>query len=77
MSRNGEVMGPRPGRVKDPAAFASSRHALLAEPAKWAKARRARAIPHFMGYRFGLFNYATKHPGGYADFDWFRIKYKD
>ena len=35
------------------------------------------AIPHFMGYRFGLFNYATKNPGGYADFDWFRIKYKD
>jgi hypothetical protein len=35
------------------------------------------AIPHFMGYRFGLFNYATEHPGGYADFDWFRIKYKD
>ena len=35
------------------------------------------AIPHFMGYRFGLFNYATKNPGGYADFDWFRIKYRD
>lgn len=35
------------------------------------------AIPHFMGYRFGLFNYATKNTGGYADFDWFRIKYKD
>jgi beta-xylosidase len=33
------------------------------------------AIPHFMGYRFGLFNYATKNPGGYVDFDWFRIKY--
>jgi beta-xylosidase len=33
------------------------------------------AIPHFMGYRFGLFNYASKNPGGYADFDWFRIKY--
>lgn len=32
-------------------------------------------IPHFMGYRFGLFNYATKETGGYADFDWFRIKY--
>lgn len=31
-------------------------------------------IPHFMGYRFGLFNYATKNTGGYADFDWFRIK---
>ena len=35
------------------------------------------AIPHFMGYRFGLFNYATKNVGGYADFDWFRIKYTD
>jgi beta-xylosidase len=35
------------------------------------------AIPHFMGYRFGLFNYATKNTGGYVDFDWFRIKYQD
>jgi beta-xylosidase len=33
-------------------------------------------IPHFMGYRFGLFNYATKKPGGYADFDYFRIENK-
>lgn len=32
-------------------------------------------IPHFMGYRFGLFNFATKNTGGYADFDWFRIEY--
>ena len=31
-------------------------------------------LPHFMGYRFGLFNYATKNSGGYVDFDWFRIK---
>jgi beta-xylosidase len=30
-------------------------------------------IPHFMGYRFGLFNYATRTPGGFADFDYFRI----
>ncbi|QCR22365.1 glycoside hydrolase 43 family protein [Pontibacter sp. SGAir0037] len=30
-------------------------------------------LPHFMGYRFGLFNYATKTPGGYADFDFFHI----
>ncbi len=30
-------------------------------------------IPHFMGYRFGLFNYATKQTGGFADFDFFRI----
>jgi beta-xylosidase len=31
------------------------------------------SMPHFMGYRFGLFNYATKIPGGFVDFDWFRI----
>ena len=30
-------------------------------------------LPHFMGYRFGLFNYATKEPGGHVDFDYFRI----
>jgi beta-xylosidase len=30
-------------------------------------------LAHFMGYRFGLFNYATKSPGGAADFDFFRI----
>jgi beta-xylosidase len=33
-------------------------------------------LPHFMGYRFGLFNYATKTTGGYADFDFFRISNK-
>ncbi|MFN8242084.1 MAG: family 43 glycosylhydrolase [Bacteroidales bacterium] len=31
------------------------------------------SMPHFMGYRFGLFIYSTKSPGGHADFDWFRI----
>jgi beta-xylosidase len=30
-------------------------------------------MEHFMGYRFGLFNYATRHPGGYVDFDFFHI----
>jgi beta-xylosidase len=30
-------------------------------------------MEHFMGYRYGLFNYATKETGGFADFDWFRI----
>lgn len=30
-------------------------------------------IPHFMGYRFGLFTYATKSAGGYADFDFYRV----
>ncbi len=33
-------------------------------------------LPHFMGYRFGLFNYATKIAGGYADFDFFHIEDK-
>ncbi len=33
-------------------------------------------LPHFMGYRFGLFNYATKTTGGYVDFDYFRIEAK-
>lgn len=30
-------------------------------------------LPHFMGYRFSLFCYATKNTGGFADFDYFRI----
>jgi beta-xylosidase len=30
-------------------------------------------LAHFMGYRFGLFNYATKTPGGHVDFDFFHI----
>ena len=33
----------------------------------------AYTLPHFMGYRFGLFNYSTKTAGGYADFDFFRV----
>lgn len=36
--------------------------------------KMAYTLPHFMGYRFGLFNYATKNTGGYVDFDWFRIE---
>ncbi|NML64413.1 family 43 glycosylhydrolase [Hymenobacter sp. RP-2-7] len=35
--------------------------------------KMAYTLPHFMGYRFGLFNYATKRAGGYADFDYFRL----
>jgi hypothetical protein len=30
-------------------------------------------LDHFMGYRFGLFNYATKEAGGFVDFDYFHI----
>jgi beta-xylosidase len=31
-------------------------------------------LPHFMGYRFGLFNFSSKEPGGHVDFAFFRIK---
>lgn len=30
-------------------------------------------LPHFMGYRFGLFNFATEAAGGFVDFDDYRI----
>lgn len=30
-------------------------------------------LAHFMGYRFGLFNYATRETGGFVDFDYFHI----
>jgi beta-xylosidase len=30
-------------------------------------------LVHFMGCRMGLFNFATKSPGGHADFDFFRV----
>jgi len=33
----------------------------------------AYTLPHFMGYRFGLFNYATQTEGGYVDFDYYRV----
>lgn len=32
------------------------------------------SLDHFMGYRIGLFNYATREIGGYADFDFFRYE---
>jgi beta-xylosidase len=36
--------------------------------------KMAYTIPQFMGYRFGLFNYAMQQPGGSVDFDYFRIE---
>ena len=30
-------------------------------------------LPHFMGYRFGLFNFATEAAGGFVDFDYYRV----
>jgi beta-xylosidase len=35
--------------------------------------KMAYTIPQFIGYRFALFNYATKETGGFADFDYFHI----
>ncbi|CAM4224043.1 beta-xylosidase [Paenibacillus endophyticus] len=34
-------------------------------------------LEHFMGYRFGLFNYATQEAGGYVDCDYFRYERLD
>lgn len=34
-------------------------------------------LDHFMGYRIGLFNYATKRSGGIVDFDYFRFTKAD
>jgi hypothetical protein len=33
-------------------------------------------LPHFMGYRFGLFHFATQTEGGHVDFDFFRVSDK-
>lgn len=33
-------------------------------------------IPHFMGYRFALFNYGQQQKGGFVDFDYFHISDK-
>ncbi len=33
-------------------------------------------LPHFMGYRFALFNFAAKTAEGYADFDYFHVAEK-
>ncbi|MBE5921272.1 MAG: glycosyl hydrolase 43 family protein [Lachnospiraceae bacterium] len=30
-------------------------------------------LDHFMGYRIGLYNYATKELGGYADYEYFKF----
>ena len=35
--------------------------------------RMTYTLPHFMGYRFALFNQATKTAGGFVDFDYFRV----
>jgi beta-xylosidase len=36
--------------------------------------KMAYTLPHFMGYRFALFNFATEQSGGLVDFDFFRVE---
>jgi beta-xylosidase len=31
-------------------------------------------LPHFMGYRYGLFHFATRRAGGSVDFDFFSLQ---
>jgi len=38
-----------------------------------ARLKMSYRLSHFTGYRFALFNFATKEAGGYVDFDWFRV----
>ena len=38
--------------------------------------KMAYTLPHFMGYRFALFNFATKTAGGHVDFDCFHVREK-
>ena len=35
--------------------------------------KMAYTLPHFMGYRFALFHFATKTAGGFVDFDCFHV----
>lgn len=42
--------------------------ALIGEPLKMKY-----TLPHFMGYRFGLFSFATQEAGGRVDFDYFKL----
>ncbi|WP_244215899.1 glycoside hydrolase family 43 protein [Pedobacter kyonggii] len=60
---------------KDEASFFYSLDGKVWKPI-WQPLKMKYDIPHFMGYRFALFNYATKNIGGYADFDYFHINDK-
>jgi hypothetical protein len=58
---------------KDPANFFYSLDGNTRKPIG-TPLKMAYTIPQFIGYRFTLFNFATKSIGGFADFDYFRIK---
>ena len=54
-----------------------ARFAFSQDGKRWIPARDAfkmvYTLPHFMGYRYGLFHFSTREAGGNADFDWFWI----
>ncbi|KAJ3054950.1 hypothetical protein HK102_011443, partial [Quaeritorhiza haematococci] len=55
----------------------TARFAYSLDGASWSEIgkplRMTYTRPHFMGYRFALFHFATTTPGGFVDFDDFRI----
>nr|WP_165250523.1 glycoside hydrolase 43 family protein [Paludisphaera soli] len=55
----------------------TARFAYSLDGASWSEIgkplRMTYTLPHFMGYRFALFQFATRTPGGFVDFDDFRI----
>lgn len=63
------------GNLKDTANFFYSLDGVIWK-ALGTPLKMSYTLPHFMGYRFGLFNYASKQVGGYADFDYFHISDK-
>lgn len=68
---------PEPDYTKIPAHQDTARFYWSADGANWTALGEAMylpyTIPHFTGYRFALFAYSTKTPGGHADFDFFRV----
>ena len=68
---------PNPSYIKIPASKDRIRFAWSENGNDWSEIGTPQAapysIPHFSGYRFALFCYATKQAGGHADFDNFRV----
>ena len=56
-------------RADKPASSTAS--TVSSGPQSDSRCKMVYTLPHFMGYRFGLFNFATKTAGGFVDFDYF------
>lgn len=68
---------PDPSYLKIPASEDAARFYWSTDGENWQAFGEAMylpyTIPHFTGYRFALFCYSAKTPGGHADFDYFRV----